>query len=195
MIKEEEINRDEVINELKKLFKEYEKALIENDVPALQQFFWPSPFALRFGATEELHGNQEIDSFRKNRVINFSNRTTVRSDIVAIGQSLGVATLEFTVMVRNEKRHGRQTQVWVHFADLGWRIISAHVSHRIKDKIDDTDQMTAYMNEASSLLQIPLAQEYTDEVIQNLIVMCNVAAPLMDISFPESTEQAAEFTP
>ncbi len=28
-------------------------------------------------------------------------------------------------------KHGRQSQVWVRFPDAGWKIVSAHVSHKV----------------------------------------------------------------
>ena len=194
MFKAADINKASVIGELALLFDEYEKALVANDVPVLQEFFWPSPLALRYGATEELHGSDEIDTFRKNRVINFSERTTVRKDIVTFGDDLGIATLEFTVKVGSEKRQGRQSQIWVRFEDLGWRIVSAHVSHRSQIRTDTT-LAKDYMTQAAALLQLPIAPEYADEVVQNLLVMAKVAAPLMATSLPEGVEPAPEFTP
>ncbi len=48
-------------------FEAYEKALVTNDVAALDAFFWASPHAIRYGATENLYGAEEIAAFRAAR--------------------------------------------------------------------------------------------------------------------------------
>ncbi len=45
-------------------FQAYETALMTNDVAALDDFFLPSPLALRFGVGESLFGFDAIASFR-----------------------------------------------------------------------------------------------------------------------------------
>lgn len=194
MIASAEINDAAVLDELRELFAEYEQALVANDVPKLQQFFWPSPHALRFGATEQLYGAKEIDEFRKNRVINFSDRTALRQEIVAFGKDVGIATLEFSVIVAGKQRHGRQSQVWVRFAELGWRIVSAHVSHKVEKPADGSQQARDYVTSASAKLGLPVAP-YLDEVTRNMQVMAAVAGPLMAFELSDTTEPAPEFRP
>jgi hypothetical protein len=41
-----------IVAEVKSAFEAYEAALISNDVPALENFFWDSPEAVRFGESE-----------------------------------------------------------------------------------------------------------------------------------------------
>ncbi len=53
--------------ELQARFEAYERALGENDVEVLDGFFWESPAAVRFGATESLYGFAAIAAFRAAR--------------------------------------------------------------------------------------------------------------------------------
>ena len=49
-----EINRPDVLAEVTARFLDYERALNENDVAALDNAFLDSPHTVRFGMTEEL---------------------------------------------------------------------------------------------------------------------------------------------
>jgi hypothetical protein len=122
------VNDPETVADLRTLYPRYEEALVNNDVETLTQMFWASPLAIRFGASENLYGADEIEAFRKIRSAINLVRRTVRLEIVTFGKDFGSVTLEFERdapgggVVR-----GRQSQVWVRF-DEGWRIVSAHVS-------------------------------------------------------------------
>ncbi len=121
------INDPEVVAELAALYPRYEAALISNDAETLTAMFWNSEHALRFGATENLYGFEEISAFRKARPgVNLA-RTIKRLDIVTFGRDFGSVTLEFTREIDGRSVHGRQSQVWVRLAE-GWHIVSAHVS-------------------------------------------------------------------
>jgi hypothetical protein len=111
--------------EVKAKFDAYETALMTNDVAALDDYFWPSPLALRFGVGESLFGFEAIAAFRAAR--GGSPQRQLRStQITSFGQDYAVATTEF--IREGEPRIGRQSQVWVKLPELGWRIVSAHVS-------------------------------------------------------------------
>ena len=122
-----QINDPEIVAELQALYPKYEVALVANDAETLTQMFWASPHAVRFGATENLYGIEEIDAFRKARSPVNLARTVRRLDIVTFGHDFGSITLEFERMVNGKIISGRQSQVWVRFPE-GWRIVSAHVS-------------------------------------------------------------------
>ena len=192
MIASADVNANAVLEELGKLVDAYNQALIANDVKALQDYFWPSPLALRFGVTEQLYGAQEIAEFRQNRVINFTDRKTLRQDIVALGSDIGIATLEFSVMVAGKQRHGRQSQVWARFETLGWRIVSAHVSHKVEKTVEPDRATEHYVARAADLLGLSVAP-WGDEVARNMQVMAMVAGPLMALDLPDTTEPAPEF--
>ncbi len=106
-------------------FNAYENALMTNDLAALDDFFWPSELALRFGAGESLFGFAAIAAFRAARG-GSPQRQLQATQIICFGTDYAVATTEF--LRQNETRRGRQTQVWVKFPTHGWRIVSAHVS-------------------------------------------------------------------
>ena len=122
------INAPEVIAELQALYPKYEAALVTNDAETLTKMFWASPYAMRFGITENLYGIDEIEAFRKSRSPVNLARTVRRLDIVAFGSDFGSITLEFERTVDGKLISGRQSQVWVRFPE-GWRIVSAHVSN------------------------------------------------------------------
>jgi hypothetical protein len=122
-----QVNEPAVIAELKELYSRYETALMTNDVGGLTAFFWDSPFATRFGITENLHGFEEIGGFRKGRSPANLERRIRRLDIVSFGQDYGEISLEFERNVDGRLVLGRQSQTWVKFAE-GWRIVAAHVS-------------------------------------------------------------------
>ena len=62
-----EINIPEVVAEVEKAFARYERALVTNDIAELDGLFWKSPHTLRYGATENLYGYDEIAAFRGRR--------------------------------------------------------------------------------------------------------------------------------
>ena len=121
------INDPEIHRELTALYPKYEKALVENDVETLTRMFWASPYALRFGATENLYGMDEIEAFRQSRPSVGLARKVTRLEIVTFGKDFGSVTLEFERETPVKTVHGRQSQVWVRLPE-GWRIVSAHVS-------------------------------------------------------------------
>ncbi len=111
--------------EVEARFAAYETALMTNDVAALDDFFWPAPLALRFGAGESLFGFDAIAAFRAARG-GSPKRMLRNTRVTCFGMEYAVATTEF--LRAGENRVGRQTQVWVKFPGMGWRIVSAHVS-------------------------------------------------------------------
>ena len=121
------INDPATIAELRELYPRYEQALVSNDVDTLVAMFWFAPEVMRFGATENLYGQEELEAFRKNRPAVNLARTVRRLEIVSFGRDFGSITLEFERDASNGVVRGRQSQVWVRFPE-GWRIVSAHVS-------------------------------------------------------------------
>ena len=122
-----EVNLPEVLAELRDLYPRYEQALVTNDVETLLALFWASPHVMRFGATENLYGEEELEAFRKSRPAANLARTVKLLDIVSFGRDFATITLEFERNTPKSLIRGRQSQVWVRLAE-GWRIVSAHVS-------------------------------------------------------------------
>lgn len=112
--------------ELEAEFAGYERALVENDVAALDGYFLAGPTAIRYGAGENLYGHAEVAAFRAARPSAGLARTLERTVITTYGRDFGVAS---TLFRRDSApgRIGRQMQSWVRFP-AGWRIVAAHVS-------------------------------------------------------------------
>ena len=121
------INDPEVIAELEALYPQYEQALVTNDVEKLVAMFWAGPQVMRFGATENRYGPDELEAFRKARPATNLARKVKRLEIVSFGRDFASITLEFERTTSSGSVRGRQSQVWVRFPE-GWRIVQAHVS-------------------------------------------------------------------
>lgn len=119
------INRPDIEAEVRIAVMRYETALISNDIAVLDELFWSSSHAVRYGATECLYGRDEIEAFRKSRPSKGLERSIRRLEIMTLGEDVAVANLEF--QREGEPRVGRQSQTWIRFTK-GWRIVSAHVS-------------------------------------------------------------------
>lgn len=122
-----EVNIPEVVAELTRAFEAYERALLGNDIAALNALFWESPHTTRYGtrAAERLHGHAEIAEFRTRRGAIDQRRTLRHQRITTFGRDFGVADTEY--VPAGSDKVGRQSQTWVR-TDDGWKIVSAHVS-------------------------------------------------------------------
>ena len=121
-----EVDLPEVLAEVTAAFERYEKALVSNDVAALDELFRQDSRTLRYGIGENLYGHREIASFRAARSPVGLMRKTARTLITTYGRDTAVAS---TLFYRDTApgRVGRQMQTWVRFPE-GWRIVAAHVS-------------------------------------------------------------------
>lgn len=119
-----DINRPDVLAEVAAAFARYEHALVHNEVDVLDELFWHSPHTLRYGATENLYGHDEIRAFRAARPSKGLQRTLLRTVITTYGDDFATASCEFA---RGGARDGRQTQTWLRTPE-GWRVVAAHVS-------------------------------------------------------------------
>ena len=121
-----EIDHPETKAELEAAFARYEAALIENDVAVLDELFLVSPSTIRYGATENLYGYNEIAAFRSGRPAAGLARRLERTVITTYGRDFGVAA---TLFYRDTApgKVGRQMQSWVRTV-AGWRVAAAHVS-------------------------------------------------------------------
>ena len=107
-------------------FAAYERALVANDVAALDRFFLASPTTIRYGVAENLYGHAEIAAFRAARSPQGLARTLERTVITTFGRDFAIAATLFRRATAPGKL-GRQMQSWVRTAD-GWRVAAAHVS-------------------------------------------------------------------
>jgi len=119
------INDPQILAEVTAAFERYEKALVTNDVGTLDELFFNDPNTVRYGATENLYGYEEIRAFRAGRVPVGLARKLERTKITTYGADFATAN---TMFVRDgSTKIGRQSQTWMR-TPQGWRVISAHVS-------------------------------------------------------------------
>jgi hypothetical protein len=121
-----EIDLPDVVAEVWGAFDRYERALVSNDVDALDALFRDDPRTIRFGGAENLFGYDQIKAFRAARSPSGLARTLVNTVITTYGRDFAIASTLFHRETMPGKV-GRQMQTWVRFPD-GWFVIAAHVS-------------------------------------------------------------------
>ena len=119
------INDPATVSEVTAVFAAYEKALMANDVAALDALFLDDPRTIRYGVGENLYGFAEISAYRLARPGGSPQRIVQRCVVSTYGLDFATTNIEF----RREGgvRIGRQSQSWVR-TPSGWKIVSAHVS-------------------------------------------------------------------
>ncbi len=120
-----DINIPDILAEVTAACDRYEKALTSNDVAVLDELFWDSPHTLRYGATENLYGYDEIKAFRAGRPAQGLERAVLKNIITTYGRDFATANVEF--QRAGSARTGRQSQTWMRTPE-GWRVVAAHVS-------------------------------------------------------------------
>src|SRR3984957_19559292 len=106
-----EINIPEVVAEVEKAFARYERALVTNDIAELDALFWKSPHTLRYGATENLYGYDEIAAFRGRRPAANLARDLIKKVITTYGRDFATATVEFKRAISATARGQSHTRV------------------------------------------------------------------------------------
>lgn len=119
------INLPEVQAEVMDLFERYEAALRDNDLAALDDFFWDDPRVVRYGVADIQHGFGEVQAWRRTAPYIGPTRKTSRTVITTYGRDFATAMTEF--LNTADAPLGRQAQTWVRLPQ-GWRIVAAHVS-------------------------------------------------------------------
>ena len=120
-------NIPDVVEEIRMLFERYEKALIDKDVDILDNTFWNSPHTIRYAMAEHGYGFDEIHQHRVNRKPGPGiKEKRIRLEILTLGRNFATTNLEFKV--RGKDLIGRQSQTWIRFPDIGWKVVGAHVS-------------------------------------------------------------------
>jgi hypothetical protein len=120
-------NLPDVVAEVRALFERYEQALIDKDVDVLDATFWNSPYTIRYAMNEHGYGFDQIHAHRVRRPPGPGIKERRRRlEILTLGRDIATVNLEFKV--RGQAQVGRQSQTWVRFPDVGWKVIGAHVS-------------------------------------------------------------------
>jgi hypothetical protein len=120
-----DINRPEIVAEVRAVFLRYEAALQANDIPTLEEIFWNAPETTRYGVGENLHGWRAISEFRRSGKLGRFTRTLINTVITTYGHDFATANTEY--QRDGEAGPGRETKTLVRTPE-GWRIVSAHAS-------------------------------------------------------------------
>jgi ketosteroid isomerase-like protein len=188
------INSPDVVAQVTQLHDAYEKALVANDVAALGAFFWDSPDVVRFGVNEQLYGAEALAEYRRTSAPVFSERRMTRRSVLALGDDIASVTSEYEQKVFGQPRHNRQSQVWVRFPEAGWKVVSAHVSNALVGP-PQAGSWEGYADQVSAALRLPLAAAHRTGVAQNLQRAAAIAAPLLSVELPSTSEIAPVFVP
>lgn len=119
------INHPPVVEAVRQVFAEYERALVENRLDQLDDYFWDSEFTVRFGIAENLYGAAAIAAYRRQCDPVGWGRRLSNTVVTTFGESWATVSTEFSD--GQSERKGRQMQTWVRFSE-GWKVVAAHVS-------------------------------------------------------------------
>lgn len=120
------VNLPEVVAEITDIFERYEAALATKDVDVLDNTFWNSPHTIRYAMHENGYGFDEIHAHRVRRPAGINiKQERLKLVITTIGTDFATTNLEFRMP---NGRTGRQSQTFVKFPDVGWKVVAAHVS-------------------------------------------------------------------
>ncbi|WP_421992861.1 AtzH-like domain-containing protein [Roseococcus sp.] len=120
-----ELDHPGVIAEARAVFDRYEEALMNNRPEVLDSIFWGDARTVRFGITEILYGIDAIRAFRGS-VKAYAQRTQRKVHITSFGQDFACTHLEYERI--GTGLIGRETKIMARLPELGWRVVSAHVS-------------------------------------------------------------------
>jgi hypothetical protein len=127
-----QVNKEEVVGQVRDAFYEYEQALIDNDVNKMNTFFWNAPQSIRYGIADIQYGGEAIYAWRASVQPIPPQRQLHRTIITTFGTDFATVSTEFTNGV-DSPLLGRQMQTWARFGSIsdennGWKIVAAHVS-------------------------------------------------------------------
>ena len=120
-----ELDRPEVVAEVRAAFDRYERALVDGDVAVLTELFWDDARCVRFGIADRQQGAAEIAAWRRAHPSVPPGRILRHTRVLAIDDRTAVVTTLFGYP--DGAVEGRQSQTWVKLPE-GWRIVAAHVS-------------------------------------------------------------------
>ena len=121
------VNIPEVVAEVGELFEAYEQALVDNDLAVLDAAFWDSPHTVRYAPGQRGYGFDAIHAHRLARAPGAGGKEQrIRREILTVGRDFATVNLEYTV--RGRDATGVQSQTWVRFPRVGWKVVAAHVS-------------------------------------------------------------------
>jgi hypothetical protein len=121
------VNLPDVVEEVRALFERYEQAILDKDVDTLDATFWNNPHTIRYALHETGYGFDAIHAHRVARPPGVSiKERRIRLEILTLGHDIATVNFEFKVTGRDLV--GRQSQTWIRFPGVGWKVVNAHVS-------------------------------------------------------------------
>jgi hypothetical protein len=120
-----ELNRPDIVMQLRAEFERYEAALVAHDVATLDAFFLEHPTTVRYGVAEHCYGHLGVRAYRAGAQRLPPGRRLRRTHIMTFGADCGSVATEFTGP--DPHTIGRQSQTWLR-TESGWKIAAAHVS-------------------------------------------------------------------
>uniref|UniRef100_UPI0000F2444C Hypothetical protein Bxe_B1374 n=1 Tax=Paraburkholderia xenovorans (strain LB400) TaxID=266265 RepID=UPI0000F2444C len=122
-----EVNQPDIVAQVQAAFVEYERALVENDIEAMNALFWHTPETVRYGIAEVQHGGEAIRAWRERCEPVPKSRKLHRTVVTTFGTDFATVSTEFTSDAT--PLLGRQMQTWARLSPAdGWKIVAAHVS-------------------------------------------------------------------
>ncbi|MDE1182385.1 oxalurate catabolism protein HpxZ [Paraburkholderia sp.] len=122
-----DVNRPDIVAEVSALFAAYERALIDNDVAAMDALFWDRDETVRYGIAEIQHGGAAVRAWRAQAAPVPASRVLHRTVVTTFGADFATVSTEFTS--DGTDLRGRQMQTWARLNETdGWKIVAAHVS-------------------------------------------------------------------
>jgi len=121
-----EMDLPEVVAEVRTVLDAYETALMTNDIATLEAIFWDDPRTVRLGVGEILFGMKAIRRYRRAQTGGYQQRERIEVRISTYGRDFGVTNLVYRRVATG--LIGRETKIFARIPDLGWRVVSAHVS-------------------------------------------------------------------
>jgi len=90
-----DVDLPDVVAEVSAAFERYEKALVTNDIPVLDELFRMDDRTIRYGIAENLYGHTEVAAFRAGRLPINLMRSRSRTVITTYGRDYAVASTLF----------------------------------------------------------------------------------------------------
>ena len=108
----------EVVAQVRAAADQYERALSENDLEAMDELFWNCPLTVRYGPNGSNYGHESISTYRKGRPKGTRTRIIVKQVVTTFGDDFGTSSFECSYA--DSSLTGRRMQSWVR-TDDGWR--------------------------------------------------------------------------
>jgi hypothetical protein len=119
-----EIDRPDVVAEVRAAFTAYEAALGAHDLGTLDAAFWDDPRVIRYGIADAQRGPDEVARWRRASGPVPADRSLRDTQITTFGDDVAIVWTHFDDATGEV---GRQSQVWARI-DGAWHVVAAHVS-------------------------------------------------------------------